>query len=189
MAQVQIDENRIASFMKSKNLEPVRFTEAEMKKNGRTPDFQVYKGSDLVFFCEVKSTFDDGQEDLYSTVYNKISQKIYDAVEQFNSVNAGRKYANVLALVNHEFHIDVFDLISVLKDGDFYLKVVDGGERPVLKFFEGKIREVKYGVDLFLWFDPQDTEAKFVFIDGSPFKEKLCMLLGIDKKEIKPVDN
>lgn len=46
----------------------------------QTPDFRVYSGDELLFYCEVKSVFgDDFEGSRNDPTYNKIQNKVYEA--------------------------------------------------------------------------------------------------------------
>jgi len=51
-------ESRVADYLRSLGLEPRRFSTAE-RRGRRTPDFQVYDGGALAFYCEVKAVAPD----------------------------------------------------------------------------------------------------------------------------------
>lgn len=51
-------EDKVKEFLERYQLRPERFTPAEMA-SGKTPDFRVFSGNDLEFYCEVKSPEED----------------------------------------------------------------------------------------------------------------------------------
>jgi hypothetical protein len=171
----KVDEDSVLNFFASKELEPKRYSSAEMKTYGKTPDFQVYKDGQLSFFCEVKSLFDsDTEGPKHDPSYNKIVNKIHEAIAQLLSVNPDREYPNVLAFVDHELGTDSADLGSFL-DGYYYSD--DGEKHHIKNYFDEK----KYFIDLFIWFE---DEPRLFFVTPSPFKDHLCSIFGVDSKEI-----
>lgn len=59
MSQATLDgESRVQTYLASFGLRVERFTKAEMRQ-GRTPDFRVYAGHELAFYCEVKTAQED----------------------------------------------------------------------------------------------------------------------------------
>ena len=54
----RVDLDIAAKLMQSHGLTPKRFTKAERRK-GKTADFRVMRGENLLAFCEVKSPQDD----------------------------------------------------------------------------------------------------------------------------------
>lgn len=176
--QSVIDEQMITDFLAPLGFTAERFTSQQKKDFGQTPDFRVFKGTEIAFFCEVKSVFDDGFEGFRKDpTPNKISNKIHEAAKQFRSVNPNRELPNVLVFVNHEQGTDVQDLGSAF-EGVFY---ADEGQRyPIYKkYSEGRIKDEKLEIDLFLWFQP-DEDTYWRFVIESPFRQKLCHLFGID---------
>ena len=83
--------------------------------------------------------------------YNRLSSHIHNAVGQFDAINPTMEHTNVLAFVNGDDETDFTDLIQVLT-GNAYC---DNGEVvPMFRAYsEGKIREEKLRVQLYLWFD------------------------------------
>jgi len=160
---VKPDENTVKDFFEEKGLRVERFDDTEMTQ--KTPDFKVYLDDRLVFYCEVKSIFEDGVEGAREDpTYNKIQNKVHEAVKQFNSINLDKEYLNVLALVNHEFGTDEVDLISILT-GNFYSE--SGEKYPLFKkYSEGRIKDGKKIIDLYLWFERVDKQyVRFLYKD------------------------
>jgi hypothetical protein len=165
------DEDSVLNFFILRGLEPKRYSSAEMKTYGKTPDFRVYKNGKLVFFCEVKSLFDgETKNPKQDPSYNKIINKIHEAIAQLSSVNTGREYPNILAFVDHELGTDSDDLSSVL-DGYYYS---DNGEKHKINNY---LDEKKYMIDLFIWIE---DKPRLFFVTASPFKEQLCSIFGAD---------
>src|SRR3990170_3202762 len=118
------DESRVAALLNSKGLRVERFSNVE-RQQSRTPDFRVFRGNQLAFFCEVKTMApDDIEKQLEKApfvggaqpdpTFNRLTGKIHDAVQQFDAVNSSMEYPNVLALVNHDQSVDLNDLYAVL---------------------------------------------------------------------------
>ena len=104
------------SLKNADHLQPVRFTVKEMAAS-KTPDFRVFSGNDLEFYCEVKSpeedTWLDGQLDnpvleeivggiRNDPIFNRLSAHIHKARKQFDAVNPMEAYPNVLAFYNQD---------------------------------------------------------------------------------------
>jgi hypothetical protein len=59
MSKAKLDgENRVHEYLTGAGFRVDRFTKAEMQQ-GRTPDFRVFAGDELAFYCEVKTTQED----------------------------------------------------------------------------------------------------------------------------------
>lgn len=99
----------------------------------KRPDFQVYRGDVMEFYCEVKELTDaDPLENHYLDItpgvqvaeqikkgharLNRISRCIHESVKQFDSINPEMIHPNVLAFVNWDdlcSSDDLKDLLSV----------------------------------------------------------------------------
>ena len=184
MSQAKFDgEDQVQDYLKSLGLRAERFSKKELGQGDRTPDFRVFAGTELAFYCEVKSAQkDEWLEKLLDDAppltivggsrndptYNRISAHIHSAVGQFDSVNPAMDRPNVLAIVNADHrHRGFIDLISVLT-GNAY---VEGDEVwPIFRqFSEGRIREEKHRIHLYLWFDKKkDWMAKKFWSEAHP---------------------
>lgn len=59
MPKAKLDgESRVRDFLIANGLRVERFTKAELRQ-GRTPDFKVFAGGELAFYCEVKTAQED----------------------------------------------------------------------------------------------------------------------------------
>jgi len=136
----------------------------------------VFKANALQFFCEVKASSKDewldnrlreaAQKSPPFTVvgggrndprFNHLTNDIHTAVQQFDAVNPRREYPNVLAWVNHDRSLGFLDVLGVLT-GDFFAD--DDSEHPIYrKFSEGRIKDEKARIDMFLWLDDHKPSA------------------------------
>jgi len=141
---------------------PERFSKEEMRRS-KTPDRRVYRETELVFFLEVKEVAPD---DWLGGVradprFNRLAADIHEAVKQFDSVNPNREIANVMVFVNRDSMCGSLDLYGVLT-GDALTS--DGGRLPIYgKQAHGRIKNERFRVDAYLWFD--DYNAFKVFIN------------------------
>jgi hypothetical protein len=139
------------------------FTKVEMRA-GKTPDRRVYRGDELAFLLEVKEVVED---DFHNGIRNdphpnRLASDIHDAVKQFDAVNPTREQANVLAIVNNDAMCGSLDLHAVLTGN----AVTESGEAlPIYnRQARGRIREEKFRVDAYLWFEgPTPTH---LFLNG-----------------------
>ncbi len=167
-------------------------------RRSRTPDFRVLAGDRLAFYCEVKTAQEDEwlerQIDAAPPLtlvgglrpdptYNRISNYIHSAAGQFDAVNAGCEYPNVLAIVNNDFEAGLPDLLAVLT-GNAY---TNGGPiRMYGNFSDGRIREEKNRIHLYLWFDTGKPEPFKVWPQShAEHHAALCGYFGIDPAQIK----
>ncbi len=187
----------VEEIFQSWGLTPQRFTKAKIRA-GRTPDYRVLRGNDLVAYCEVKSPRDDWLDEQLEEaapgeivgglrndpVFNRLSRMIEKAASQFDAVNASRDVPNILFLVNHDDVSNYGDLRETLT-GMFF---TDDGERhPTLKHVsEGKIREAKFRIDAYAWFDRKTHRIQgWVFSESIPeHVDTICSMFGIDKAKI-----
>jgi hypothetical protein len=169
------------------------FTKEEMAK-GKTPDFKLMKGSELVGYCELKSPRDDwifefpkdtepgenGVRTRPSPTSNNLARQIESAAEQFNAVNPDRKIPNVLAIVNHAPRRTRSDLHIAVTG----IPVPNGPRLYTLKPDRQKqVWESARQVDLFLWIDAQNRTCQHVYPNDTIHREAACNLLGLEISE------
>jgi len=170
MSKAKLDgENRVREYLTGANLRIERFSKAEMSlPEKKTPDFRVFSNSELAFYCEVKTAQEDewldrqlataADDELVGglrsdPICSRINSQIHRAGRQFNAVNPALDYPNVLAIVNGDRHAGFRDLVNVLGDDPMFHQ-----------YSQGRIREEKLRVHLYLWFDewkPGDPEPFF----------------------------
>jgi hypothetical protein len=191
-------EGRVSEFLSSFGLRVERFTEAEMQH--RTPDFRVFANNELAFYCEVKTTQEDEWLDKQLAVaapltlvgssrpdptYNRVTGHVHNAVRQFDAVNPVMDYPNVLAIVNGDDGAGFTDLIQVLT-GDAYCE--SGAVLPIFRrYSEGRIREEKLRVHLYLWFNnwKPGNPRKFFPEVHAAHHAGLCRHLSVEPDDIK----
>lgn len=133
---------------------------------GQTPDFRVFAEDGLAFYCEVKTAQKDEwlKKQLVDAppltlvgglrqdpTYNRVSNYIHGAVAQFDAVNPLVDVPNILAIVNGDDIGGFADLIHVLT-GNAYCE--SGDVIPIFRSVsEGRIKEEKLRVHLYLWLD------------------------------------
>jgi hypothetical protein len=177
---VHLDNQRVRQLFETYNLRAEGFSKEKMCQS-KTPDFRVYRGSEFVFFCEVKSAVEDEWLDrqLLSAptetlvggvrqdpIYNRIENKIHQAVQQFDAVNPNQAHPNVLVLVNHDRHADRVDLEAVLAGS---IPLQGGGRlRGFTNYSHGRIRDDKFRIHLYLWLDEALNGKFFVFSERIP---------------------
>jgi hypothetical protein len=192
-------EEIVAAYLKALYLTPERFTKVEMRQN-RTPDFRVFCGNALAFYCEVKNAQEDRWLDeqgkdmvpgaLYGglrrdPIYNRVANYVHSAVHQFAAVNSDGQVPNVLAIVNEDRMAGFPDLRSVLT-GNFY--PANGPPDPIFRnISEGRIREERFRIHLYLWFDAGRNKPHMVFShSNSAHDAVLCHYFGVKADQIKP---
>ncbi|MFZ3122343.1 MAG: hypothetical protein WA104_03120 [Thermodesulfovibrionales bacterium] len=161
-----------------------RFSKDE-RRNRKTPDYRVYKDDTLAFFCEVKEI----EKDTWlngvraDPIFNRIADDVHTAVKQFDAVNSALDYPNVMALVNNDDTCGCLDLIGVITG---HLLIDNGKSAPIYqKYSEGRIKDDKSRIHLYLWFDAF-KENKFLFNAGDiRQRDKLCEYFGINREDIK----
>ncbi len=118
-----------------------RFAKCEMRQ-GRTPDFRVFKNEEFLFYCEVKHVEQDRWIESQmehslprqivggvrpDPIFNRLTDDIHNAFQQFHAVNPRRQSPNVLFFYNSDRKCEVLDLFAVL-EGNFY--AADGVIEP-----------------------------------------------------------
>jgi hypothetical protein len=140
---VRGEQNAVAFFAKH-GLRCERFTEQE-RRQGKTPDFKVFKEAEFVLYSEAKHIQEDNWlEDLmtdapplaivggtrHDPAFNKLGGHIYQAAKQFLAVNPNGDYPNVLVLTSSDKGCTFSDLISTIT-GNFYAE--SGAVDPIYK--------------------------------------------------------
>src|SRR5260370_42512720 len=112
---VNVAEQFAEDYLRKHSLRPERFSKLEMR-TGKTPDYRVFRDTGLVAYCEAKHLQrDDWAGGLRSDpIFNRISNHIHEAVQQFNAVNPDRACPNILVFANSDTISDARDLDSVI---------------------------------------------------------------------------
>lgn len=140
----ELGQSIVKSYLESLGFEVKRIKESVIK----TPDFEVYNNGELIFYCEEKTLDkDDFEGSKPAPTYNSISSHVHKATKQFRSVNAERKYPNVLAFVNFDEMNDAHDLFITLIG---YALLEDGNGLKIRRV--GRISNDLDQIDLYLWF-------------------------------------
>jgi len=159
-------EQFAADYLKQHALGAERFSKEEMRVS-KTPDFRVFRQTELVAYCEAKHVqYDDWLDEQLrearplqvvggsrpDPIPNRLSAHIHKAAQQFAAVNPGHDYPNLLVFANADEHCTFHgDLIGVLT-GNFYAR--GGAVEPIFEqFSNGRIREEKLAIDLYVWWD------------------------------------
>ncbi len=197
---IQSDNERVKDIFRAYALRCEEFSKEEMHQS-KTPDFRVYQGSEIAFYCEVKSAAEDDWIDRelasapegmlvggvrHDPVYNRIASKIHHAVQQFDAVNPDQVHPNVLVFINQDRHADKHDLEAVLT-GSIPLR--GGGRLPgFAQYSHGRIRDEKFRIHLYLWLDEALNGKFFVFSERMPTHyAKLVDLFTAKDQDIRPL--
>lgn len=190
------DEGRVAAYLSERKLSTSRFSKEE-RRSGKTPDFRVLVSDRLVAYCEVKSVVRDAWQDRLlakaapgeivgelrnDPVFNRLTNDIHTAVQQFDAVNPDYALPNILGLVNHDKGCNFVDLLAVLT-GNFY-----GTEYalPIYsQFSEGRIKDEKSRIHAYIWLDDFRPMRVLFTRTHSEHNTSLCKLLGFNDDEPK----
>lgn len=187
----------VKGILLSYGLSPQRFNKAEIR-SGRTPDYRLLRGDDLVAYCEVKSPRDDWLDNQLESAapgtivgglrndptFNRLARMIETAVSQFDAVNASRSVPNILFFVNHDDLSNYGDLRETLT-GMFFAK--SGSRDPTVKnVSEGKIKDAKFRIDAYVWFDRRTNRIQGWMLNESirEHVDSICGMFGLDKTKI-----
>ena len=195
------EEAKVEQYLLDRGLSCSRFSKQEMRKS-KTPDFRVSKNDEFAFFCEVKTSKNDSwlNEQLikirvgYITgglrndpIFNRLTDDIYKAVKQFDAVNPKQEFPNVLAIVNRDENCGFLDLLADLT-GNFYAD--DGSVHPIYaRFSEGRIKEKKEKIHLYIWIDEFRPDRLFFFQTNEAHHLKLCELFGVNADDIRQINS
>jgi hypothetical protein len=184
-------EHFAEAHLRPHGLQPERFSKADMRR-GKTPDFRVRKGGDVVLYCEAKHVQHDDwlAAKLESAqplelvgglrpdpIFNRLSNHIHEAAQQFKAVNPEHAYPNVLVFANSDSQCGFPDLRSVVT-GNFYAQ--SGVVEPIYaEYSDGRIREEKLLIDAYIWWDDWHPPEKFarLLLSESPHAQTIKALL------------
>jgi hypothetical protein len=190
-AHMNYAEQFAEKYLRAHDLRPERFSKAE-KRQGKTPDFRVCRGNAVVLYCEAKHV----QRDQWlhrqlreaqplelvgglrlDPIFNRVSNHIHEAAQQFNAVNSDRAYPNLLVFANSDRQCGAEDLRSIMT-GNFYAQ--GGAIEPIYtQYSEGRIRNEKFLIDAYIWWDdwkPTEKFTRFLWANSS-HKETIKALL------------
>lgn len=173
------------------------FAKDELGKT-KTPDFRVYRNSDLVFYCESKHVQRDFwlEEQLHTAaplqivggarpdpIFNRLATHIHEAAKQFRAVNPNQDFPNVLIFTNSDEQCGFADLVAVLT-GNFYAE--GGAVEPIYaQYSEGRIKDEKHTIDLYVWLNDSkgsNQKGSWFFNERSRHYATLCSFFGTDPR-------
>jgi hypothetical protein len=178
-------EAQVVQLLKRYGLQAKKFDKRELG-HGKTPDFRVFKDDQFVFFCEIKNPEEDkwldrkldeappgvivggGRPD---PIYNRLTNRVHEAVKQFDAVNPDLNYPNVLVLMNSDIMSDFEDLIAVLTGHPPGL--TDDSYPSFYEYSEGRIREEKFRIHLYIWIDVFRPAIKLFEVENTFKKNKV----------------
>jgi hypothetical protein len=180
------DENKVKLFLTNQSLNVIRFLKSELVKK-KTPDFKVQSclSGELLFYCEVKSV-EPGAVGKDPT-FNRLTKDISEAVKQFDAVNPGLAFPNVLAFVNHDSACGFLDLIAVLTGN----AMTEGSAAiPIYRLYsEGRIKDKKSRINLFIWLDDFLPHRLLFSQTNENHHNLLCSCFNINQSTIKIIDS
>lgn len=201
-SKLSSDEALILGYWQGKGFEVGSYAKNEMR-DLKTPDFRLSLGGVEVALCEVKSFQRDGwlEDQLKNAppgelvgglrndpILNRITNAIHTAFKQFESVNSDHRLLNFLFLVNHGTSAKPEDLDRVLTG---YEDPLHGRFDPTCwQFSEGRIREEKSKIDLYVWWDflkPDQLRIRRYFFGSPDTRSAVCDLLQLDPSGIKNI--
>lgn len=177
-------EEIAVTLLKNLGLSVEKYPEQDI----RTPDFRVSSSDGFYFLTEVKTIVGPGDDQalIWQTLHNRISAEIYDASEQFNSVNVHRLAANVLIFVSQDMRIDGRALLDFFK-GE--IKITDDIIVDLSRQRKGKAGKRIHQIDLFIVISHAGTPTFFYTQTDNRFRQNLERIFspiqarGLWKKE------
>lgn len=194
------DEELSAQFLRDKGFEVDRINEDRLSK---TPDFRLFWQGKLVAYCEVKTFEHDVWLDKMldsvrpgelaggvrnDPIYNRIANAIHTATSQLVNANPNHEALNILVLVNRDKQAKYQDLVSVTTGKSDPLAGIH--DKTHEQFSEGRIREEKYKIDLYVWLDALKDglpELRGYFFGNFENRPKACSFFGIELDGVKSV--
>lgn len=180
------DEVAVAELLVAKGMTVNLFSKEELQSS-KTPDFRVFLGETLAFYCEVKSIMPGKADGLKSDpIFNRLTNDIHLSAKQFRSVNPGSEVPNVLAFVNHDNLCGFLDLIAVYTGNHM---TENGGASPIYRqFSEGRIKSEKSTIHMLIWLD-DFRPHRFLFTNiNAAFHNNLCSHIGLNSVDIELID-
>ena len=176
-------EDTVVEDLEARGFKCRKFSKRELRQ-GKTPDRRVFRDGQFAFFLEIKEIAEDrwvggGRPD---PIFNRLTDDIHQAVQQFDAVNADRQVPNVLALVNNDAACGSLDLIGVITG---HLRLEGGGWVPIyMNCSEGRIRDEKHRVDLYLWYDAKKANQMFFSSFDRRRMDRVSALFGVNSDSI-----
>jgi hypothetical protein len=196
-SKLSSDEALVLGYWQGKGFEVGSFAKKEMR-DFKTPDFRLSRDGVVVALCEVKSFQKDTwlEDQLRNAapgelvgglrndpVFNRISNAVHTAFKQFDSINSDHRLLNFLFLVNHDTSAKPEDLDRVLTGYENPRKGLF--EPTCVQFSDGRIREEKHNIDLYVWFDGRICSREYRVLGNPKTQERVCDLLKIDLALVK----
>lgn len=186
------DIEKVVALFAEHGLDAVTYSGEDMNSQ-KAPDLKIQLDGELVAYCEVKSPGQDTWlEDLLAEAapgeivggarddptFNRLSSHIHKAVKQLNAVNPDREFPNILVMVSHDNASTRSDLYETITG---YLLSSDGTHYPtMLRVSEGRIREDKQQIDLYIWIDSNSGKTSYLPTSFHPeHSEKMKSLFNI----------
>lgn len=161
------DLARVVEWFKNRGVE-ARRVKKDKGKQAKRPDLELFQEGASIGWCEVKSRLPADWHAIYEDeaiyaigeqgkdpTFNSLAKYVLTAHEQLMSVDPKHESCWVVAIVNHDNRIEVYDFRETLT-GEFYGS--DGRRYATMKgVSEGALKAVKFDIDLYLWFDVDET--------------------------------
>ena len=169
-------------YVESNGYRVERFSKKEMRtEDNKTPDFKVYRGEDLSFYCEVKEIEDFPIEDYNGNIeFDKDEDKVHGLINKscnhFLSVNPKHTVPNVLAIYNKRLGTDILDFKFAF-EGKWITKGGSIYQRPNTAAYR-RIETKKVNIDLCLWYDENMEKFTWMYLEDSIFLDKIKSLFS-----------
>ena len=158
----------------------------------QSSDLEVYKDEQRLFYCEIKSLFENKAGMVFSelrvehdSAFNKISKHIISASKQFSSINPCHDTPNVLFFLCYDEMLSSNDLCETLT-GCF------AGLPTCKQVSEGRLKNKIETIDLILWVQMIDDEKhprpKFFFNKESKFFKVLNSFFNPNEESLASID-
>jgi len=192
-----LDEELVAQFLRDKGFDVEKIGEDRFAK---TPDFTLLREGNVVAYCEVKTFERDVWLDKKlaeaqpialvggarpDPIYNRISNAIHTAARQLIGMNLNHEVLNILVMVNRDKQALYQDLVSVITG--MWDPLAGIHDKTHEQFSEGRIREEKTKIDLYIWLDVfKDESLKLggFFFGNYENRNKACSLFGLNPESV-----
>lgn len=174
VSKQKITEQKIKDIIEKNGYTVETYSKKELREGKKTPDFKVFKSSNLAFFCEVKC-IEDFPDEMYNGQIsidkdeNKVLELINTSCNQFMSVNYYHTVPNVLAIYCERLGMDIndfkfaFEARMTCDSGEVYHRTITNEHL--------RIENKKKNIDLCLWYDATFDNYRTMYLEDSEFRD------------------
>lgn len=167
-------ESKVVQFLARYGLHAEKREEGDQPN----PDFDVTKGDAFYCLVEVKAIEGPGETEamLWQSLYNRVSNDIRKAADQFTAVNSKHLVPTVMVLVAEDFRIHAQSFLDFL-NGEIRMDAVQLACLRRYRF--GRVTTAFPAIDLFILLEKSGTAQFFFNMNDGGFLMSLSRAFGI----------